>query len=190
MTRPGRWSAWRYTIRNLLLPAALVFAAFVPTVVAAQWRVTAVPANGPRPADVTVEARERSDSVEHLDGAVALVIRCNARQLDAFVTTRDKLDSDMGADVQVHIVSDSMRARSARWQATKLNTGAFVPTRDLRELIQRYILRSATVQITIRTLQRGRVTYVFPVGNFRVALEALREECPNDRSGALAQPEN
>jgi hypothetical protein len=160
-----------------------------PASMAAQWRVTAEPAAAGRLAAVSVETRERADTVEHLDGPVALVIRCNARQLDAFMTTRDKLESDMGADVRVRIESDSMRARDTRWQATKANTGAFVPTRDLRDLIQRHILRAQSLRVTVRTSQRGGVTYVFPVGNFRVALEALREECPNDRGGALAVPE-
>jgi hypothetical protein len=188
MMRQGISVALRRAIRRRLLPVALLPVAFLPTAVAAQWRVTSVPANGTRPADVTVETRERADTVEHLDGPVALVIRCSARQLEGFVTTRDKLESDIGADIQVRIESDSVRPRNARWQATKSNTGAFVPTRDLRELVQRYIMRSATLRIMIPTMARGRVTYVFPVADFRLALEALREECTNDRGGALAQP--
>lgn len=166
----------------------MVFAMF-PALLAAQWRVTTGAASAGRPADVTVETRERSDSVEHPDGPVALVFRCTSRELEGFVTTRDKLESDIGADIQVRIESDSVRARNARWQATKSNTGAFVPTRDLRELIQRYVLRSGTLRIMLPTAARGRVTYVFPVAGFRVGLEALREECIKDRGGALAQPE-
>ncbi len=184
MTRPIRSGAWRPTT----LRSVLTLASLLPTLVAAQWRVTSGAVATGRPTDVTVETRERSDSVEHPDGPVALVIRCSARQLESFVTTRDKLESDIGADIQVRIESDSIRARNARWQATKSNTGAFVPTRELRELIQRYVMRSTTLRISIPTLARGRVTYVFPVADFRLALEALREECTNDRGGALAPP--
>lgn len=182
MTRTGPF----HTLRRaaLLLAASAIEAAAL----AAQWRVTSVPPTAGRPVEVRVESRERADSIEHLDGPIALVIRCVARQLDAFVTTRDTLESDMAADVRVRIRSDSMRARDVRWQATRSSTGAFIPSRELRDLIQRHILRSSTISATIATAQRGRVTYVFPVTDFRPALEALREACPNDRGSALAQP--
>ncbi len=159
-----------------------------PTLLRAQWRVSVEPAAGGRPATVTTVVRERADSIAAEEDVVQLVVRCAARQLDAFISTRDRLVSDIAADVRVRVESDSGRPRDARWQATKANTGAFVPAPELRELIQRHILRAPTVRIIIATEKRGRVTYTFPVADFRPSLDALRDACPNDRGGALAEP--
>jgi hypothetical protein len=155
-------------------------------VVHAQWSVSATPAAAGRPAVVTAVLRERADSAAFDETAIALVIRCSALQLDAFLTTRDALDSDMVGDVRVRVEADSLRTRDSRWQATKSNAGAFIPPNELRDLIQRGILRSRELRITVPTLQRGRVTFSFPVSGFVTALDALRQACPKDRGAALA----
>ena len=158
-----------------------------PTSLTAQWSVSVDRPNGARPASVVAMAREVADSLGE-EPAVSLVLRCAGRTLDAFLSTRDQLDSDTNGDVRVRVQADSMRPRDARWQATKSSTGAFLPAPDLREIIQRGILHSRTIQLTTTTQKRGRVTYVFPVADFRQALDALRDACPNDRGGALAEP--
>ncbi len=169
----------RVAFRRLVIICALCAA---PGALLAQWRVS-VEAKW---STVTAVVRERADSVAPEEDATSFVIRCSERQLEAFITTRDLLESDMAADVRVRIESDSARPRDARWQATKANTGAFVPAAEMRELIQRRMLRTRTLRITIGTQRRGRVTYNFPVADVRPALDALRTACPNDRSGALA----
>jgi hypothetical protein len=153
----------------------------------AQWKVSVTPPASGRPADVVAVLREAADSTAFEEDAVSLVIRCASRQLDAFLTTRDQLDSDMAGDVRLRVQADSLRAHDARWQATKSNAGAFVPANELRDLIQRGILRSAALRITAPTSKRGRVTYLFSVSGFRPALDALRDACPADRA-ALAEP--
>ncbi|MDZ7632598.1 MAG: hypothetical protein U5K74_14935 [Gemmatimonadaceae bacterium] len=151
------------------------------------WRVSVEqPAPG-RPLTVTASVRERADSLAGEEEAIAFVLRCSAPQLDAFITTRDQLESNMTADVRVRVESDSVRARDARWQATKANTGAFVPTGDLRDLIQQRLRRTETLRVTIATQTRGRVTYTFAVGDIRPALDALRDACPKERNGALQE---
>ncbi len=172
---------------RIVVVAALVMP-LTPALLTAQWRVSVEPAAGSRPPTVTTVVRERADSIVAEEEVVQFVMRCTARQLEAFISTRDRLVSDMAADVRVRVESDSARGRDARWQATKANTGAFVPAPELRELIQRHILRSPTLRIIIATEKRGRVTYTFPTANFRPSLDALRDACPNDRGGALAEP--
>jgi hypothetical protein len=176
--------ATRRTSCGLRLTAIACLAA-APLPLAAQWRIAADPAPPARPTTVTADLRERADSLLADEDAVSLVLRCTARQLDAFLTTRDQLESDMAADVRVRVESDSLRPRDARWQATKANTGAFVPGGDLRELLQRRLLHTQTLRLTVSTQKRGRVTYTFVVPDARPAMNALRTACPNDRSGAL-----
>lgn len=167
----------------------LLLVAASPVTVVAQWRVSVAPPAAGRPGSVAAVVRERADSLVGDEDAVSFVIQCAGRQLDAFITTRDQLESDMARDVRVRVESDSMRARDARWAATKAGTGAFVAAPDLRELIQRRILRSPELRVVIATTKRGRVTYRFATAGFRPALDALRDACPNDRGGALAEPE-
>ncbi len=135
---------------------------------------------------MTAVLRERADSTAFDEDAIALVIRCSALQLDAFLTTRDALDSDLVGDVRVRVDADSLRARDSRWQATKSNAGAFIPPNELRDLIQRGILRSRELHVTVPTLRRGRVTHTFAVAGFAGALDALRLACPKDRGATLA----
>ena len=154
---------------------------------AAQWRVSVEPGVGARPATVTAVTRDIADSIPADETPVSLVVRCTGRQLDAFMTTRDQLDSDTNGDVRVRVQADSLRPRDVRWLATKANTGAFVPTPELRDLIQRSILRANALRVTASTLTHGRVTFTFPVAAFGPALDALRDACPNERGGALAE---
>lgn len=161
-------------------------AALAPAAAVAQWRVTVEPATGGRPVTVTTVTREVSDSIPADETPVSLVIRCSGRLLDAFLTTRDQLDSDTNGDVRVRVQADSQRPRDVRWLATKANTGAFVPTPELRNLIQRSILRTQVLRVTTVALKHGRVTYTFPVAGFGPSLDALRDACPNERGGALA----
>ena len=170
-------------MRRLMLAAALA-----PAALAAQWRVSVEPGNSIRAAAVLAVAREVSDGVTADEPAVSLIVRCSGRALDAYLTTRDALDSDTNGDVKIRVEADSMRPRDTRWQATRSNGGAFIPTPELRDVIQRGILHSRTLRVSTQTLKRGRVTYEFPVANFRQALDALRDACPNDRGGALAEP--
>lgn len=166
----------------------LILASVAPAALAAQWRVSAEPASAGRAPTVTAVAHEVSDSAAGDETPVSLVVRCVGRLLDAFLTTRDELDSDTNGDVRVRVQGDSARPRDQRWLATKSNTGAFIGTPDLRELVQRGVLRSRELRITAVTRRRGRVTYVFRVDGFLPALDALRDACPNDRAGALAVP--
>ena len=175
-------------MRRSTASALLIAAILGPGQLRAQWRVAVEPPTAGRAAAVTAVARERSDTTSNTEETVSLVIRCMARELDAFITTRDQLESDMAGDVRVRVESDSVRFRDARWAATKTNTGAFIPSPELRVLIRRRVLRVPEVRITISTLKRGRVTYVFPVDDFQPALEALRDACPNDRGGTLPAP--
>ena len=161
----------------------LIIAACLPGVVAAQWTVS----SAGTPAVVTATLRERADSRAFDERAIALVIRCAALQLDAFLTTRDALDSDMVGDILVRVEADSLRPRDSRWQATRSNAGAFIPQNEVRDVIQRGILRSRELRITVPTLHRGRVVHVFLVAGFSAALEALRAACPGDRGAALAE---
>lgn len=166
----------------------LVFGiAVLPSVAAAQWRVRVEPAVGARPATVTAVTREVADSIPADETPASLVVRCAGRQLEAFMTTRDQLDSDTNGDVRVRVQADSLRPRDVRWLATKANTGAFVPTPELRDLIQRSILHANALRVTASTLTHGRVTFTFPVAAFGPALDALRDACPNERGGALAE---
>lgn len=153
----------------------------------AQWRVSVEPAVGARSATVTAVTREVADSIPVDESPVSLVVRCTGRQLDAFMTTRDQLDSDTNGDVRVRVQVDSLRPRDVRWLASKANTGAFVPTPELRDLIQRSILRARALRVSASTLTHGRVTYTFPVAGFGPSLEALRDACPSERGGALAE---
>ena len=174
-------------MRSVRALSMLIAAASLPVAVRAQWTVSASAAAIGRPASVTAVLRERADSAAFYEEAIELVIRCAARQLDAFLTTRDRLESDMVGDVRVRVDADSLRARDTRWQATKSNAGAFIPPNDLRDLIQRGILRSRELHVTVQTIRRGRVTYVFAVAGFSAALDSLRQACPNDRGAALAE---
>lgn len=158
-----------------------------PSSARAQWRVSVEPAVGARSATVTAVTREIADSIPADETPVSLVVRCIGRQLDAFMTTRDQLDSDMNGDVRVRVQADTLRPRDVRWLATKANTGAFVPTPELRDLIQRSILRAQTLRVTASTLKHGRVTYTFPVAGFGPSLDVLRGACPSERGGALAE---
>ena len=175
-------------MRTAWIRLALLTVASRPGTLAAQWRVSVEPALGSRQSSVLAVAREVADSVAADEPAISLVVRCAGRTLDAFITTRDRLDSDTNGDLRVRVQSDGARPRDVRWQATKSNTGAFIPALDLRDIIQRGFLRTRALRITAATQQRGRVTYVFPVADFRPALSALRDACPNDRGGALAEP--
>ncbi len=118
-------------------------------------------------------------------------LRCTKRRReeDAFLSTRDLFDSDTNGDlrVRVRVQAESLCPRDERWQATKSNTGACLPAPDVRDIIQRGIRHSRTVQLTTATQKRGRITCIFPVGDFRQALDARRDAWPNDRGGALAE---
>ncbi len=168
---------------SILAAAAVI----IPGTLKAQWAVSSTSATVGRPAAVTAVLRERADSTAFDEDAIALVIRCSALQLDAFLTTRDALESDMVGDVRVRVEADSLRRRDSRWQATKSNAGAFIPPNDLRDVIQRGILRSRAMQVTVPTVHRGRVVYTFAGAGFAAALSALRQACPNDRGAALAE---
>ena len=174
----------RIAPRRVLIVCTLLTA---PGALLAQWRVSVEPPAQTKASTVTAVVRERADSLATEEDATSFVLRCSERQLEAFITTRDLLESDLASDVRVRVESDSARPRDARWHATKANTGAFVPTSELRELIQRRLLRTGTLRIMISTQRRGRVTYTFPVDDVRPALDALRTGCPNDRTGALAE---
>lgn len=173
-------------MRSVQALPLLCAAAFLPAAAQAQWTVSSSAATVGRPAVVTAVLRERADSTAFDEDAIALVIRCSAVQLEAFLTTRDALDSDMVGDVRVRVDADSLRTRDSRWQATKSNAGAFIPPNELRDLIQRGILRSRELHISVATQHRGRVTYNFSVAGFNAALDALRQACPNERGTALA----
>ena len=161
-------------------------AALLPSALAAQWQVSVDAGTGGRPATVTAVTRQVADSVSADETPVSLVVRCSGRVLDAFLTTRDQLDSDTNGDVRVRVQADSQRPRDVRWLATKANTGAFVPTPELRDLIQRSILRTQVLRVTTTALKHGRVTFTFPVAGFGPSLDALRDACPNERGAALA----
>ncbi|MCC7053456.1 MAG: hypothetical protein IT355_09320 [Gemmatimonadaceae bacterium] len=174
----------RHAVRTLAVGLVLPLAA-----ARAQWRVVETPASAGRQAEVTAMVRERSDSLADDAEAIALVVRCRSRQLDAFLTTRDELESDLAADVRVRVDSDSVRPIDTRWQATRAGTGAFIPSSDLRELIQRRLLRPVPeLRISAVTQRRGRVTWTFAATGFEPALGALREACPGEQRGALALP--
>jgi hypothetical protein len=176
-------------LRTLTAAAtACIAATLCAPVLCAQWQVSVERGTASRSATVLAVAREASDSGSADDPAVSLVVRCSGRSLDAFITTRDALDADTNGDVRVRVEADSIRPKDMRWQATKSNSGAFIPTPELRDVIQRGILRTRTLRIATQTLTRGRVTYEFPVREFRQALDALRDACPNERGGALAAP--
>jgi hypothetical protein len=180
--RADRW-------HRAVLVAACAVSCAPPAALHAQWRLTVEPGRTASDATVTTEVREQRDSLPDVETPVALVLRCRARQLEAFLTTRDTLESDMTADVRVRLQSDSARPRDVRWQATRSGTGAFVPQRDLRDLVQRYILRSSQLTVAVSAARRGRANYVFPVADFRRSLDALRAVCVNDQGGALALPD-
>lgn len=175
----------RVAFRRLLIVSVPLAA---PGALAAQWRVTADTASATRLARATAVVRERADSLVAAEEATAFVIQCNGGQLEAFITTRDLLESDMAADVRVRVETDSARGHDMRWQATKANTGAFVPSAELRDLIQRRLIHSRSIRIVINTQRRGRVTYIFPLSDIRPALDALRTACPNHASRALTDP--
>ena len=175
---------WSRTSTSFILLCGL---ALWSSTTAAQWRVSVETGVGAKSATVTAVTREVADSVAVDESPVSLVVRCSGRELDAFMTTRDQLDSDTNGDVRVRVQADSLRPRDVRWLATKANTGAFVPTPELRDLIQRSILRAHVLRVNATTLNHGRVTYTFPVAGFRQALDALRDACPTDRGGALSE---
>ncbi len=102
----------------------LVATVCLPVATLAQWSVSSSAGSVGRPAAVSAVLRERADSAVFDDDAIALVIRCSALQLDAFLTTRDALDSDMVGDVRVRVDADSLRARDSRWQACPKDRGA------------------------------------------------------------------
>jgi hypothetical protein len=170
--------------------SALVFsgALIAPDSVFAQWRVFTPSAASGRSGAVTAVVRELSDSLAFDEDATSFVIRCSAQQLEAFITTRDQIVSDMAGDVRVRVESDSMPASDARWQATKSNAGAFVPIAQLRDLIQRRMLHTATLRLIVPTQTRGRKEYVFTVSGLRSALDSLGHACPRDRATTLASP--
>ncbi len=174
----------RFVVRHLTPIVAFI----VPSVATAQWRVSVEPTGAGKLTTVTAVTRAAADSVAGDALPVSLVVRCADRQLEAFITTRDQLDSDTNGDVHVRVQSDSARPRDVRWQATKANTGAFVPTPELRDLIQRSILRAHVLRVTASALKLGRVTYTFPVEGFGQSLDALRDACPGERGGALVEP--
>ena len=66
--------------------------------------------------------------------------------------------------------------------------GAFIPAPDLRDFIQRGVLRATTMRITLPTQRRGQASYRFAGGGFETAIVALRDACASDRGGALALP--
>ena len=175
-------------MRTVVRTVVLAMLLMSPPALRAQWRVSVMPAAAGRLGEVTAVARQPDDSTTDDQRATSLVIRCTGRQLDGFITTQDQLESDMAGDIRVRILSDAMRARDSRWQATKSNTGAFIPPLELRDLIQRGILKSHAIRISAGTSNRGRVTWTFAVANFPPALDALREACPKERGAALAEP--